>query len=110
MGGCSRLSVPCGKGVPQVMPAEIVNSCTLERSPPSLGIDLNNGVALIGKNMGWMVTFALFQHLHGRFIERYRMRLAILVLIRRHPQMTALNADLVPLQPGHIALPQAGSH
>ena len=44
MGGRSRLPVPCCKGVPQVMPPEILNTRTLERRPPCLGNDLQMGL------------------------------------------------------------------
>lgn len=103
---CSRLAMPSREGVPQVMPPEILNSGPLQCIAPRLGIDLDNWISLVAENMGRVIALPTLQHIHGSLIERYRMRSAVFVISCRHPQMAAFQADLFPMQPGNVGLPE----
>ena len=105
----ARFSMPSGKGMPQVMPPKILNLCPLQRIAPSLGVDLDDWISFVSKNMGEVISLQPVQHFHSSLIERYKMRPPVLVIGCRPPQMTALPADLLPLQVGDIRLPQTRS-
>ncbi len=56
--------------------------------------------------MGRVIALPSLQHIYCRLIEWHRMRPAVFVIGRKNPQMAALQADLLPLQAGHVGLPQ----
>lgn len=100
--------MPSGKRMAQVMPAEVFDSRTLQRRPPRLRVDLDDGLTLVSENMRAVVAFAPLKHRHSHRIQWHRMRVTILMLIRSDPQVLPLKAYLFPLQPRHVALPQPG--
>tara|TARA_R110001599_G_scaffold292550_1_gene496245 strand:- start:41 stop:265 length:225 start_codon:yes stop_codon:yes gene_type:complete len=71
--------MPGGESVPQIMPAEIEDPGTSQRIAPGLGIDLHDGLTLLGKDMGRMIALAFLLHVNRRLLGRNRMRPAILV-------------------------------
>lgn len=82
---CPSLPVPGGIGVPQVMPPEILNPGSLQRIAPSLGVDLDDRIAVVSENMGRVIALPPLQHIYCGVIERYRMRLTVFVIGCRHP-------------------------
>lgn len=54
--GSSGLPMPCGKGVPQVMPAEINYSDPLQSIAPRLSVGLDDWTSLVSKNMGQVIA------------------------------------------------------
>jgi hypothetical protein len=72
--------MPSGEGLPQIMPAEIKYPGTLQCIAPGLGIDLHDGLALVGAHMRRVIALALLQHIERRLVERDRMWPAILVI------------------------------
>jgi hypothetical protein len=95
-----------GKGMRQVMPAEIFDSSPLQCVSPCLRIHLHHRIAIVGENVSQMIALSPLQHIHGRLIQRHRMRAAVFVTGGRHPKMPPLQADLLPLQAGHMDLPK----
>ncbi len=71
------LAVPCRKSVPQIMPTEIENPSTLQRIAPGLGIDLHNGLALVGENVRRVVSLAFFQHIDRRLVPGTSKRVTV---------------------------------
>lgn len=65
----SCFPMPSGKGVTQVMPAKILNPGPLQRIAPSLGVDLDDWMAIIGKNVHRVIALTLHQHFHGGLIQ-----------------------------------------
>jgi len=98
--------MPSGKGVPQIMPAEILDTCPIWRLVPCLGIDLDNRLAVIGKKVGVVVTSHPLHNIHGSLIKRHGVVATVLVQIRPTKMLT-LPADLTPLQAGRVGLPQS---
>ena len=78
------------EGMPQVMPAEIVNLGSYQRIAPCLGVDLHNWIALVGEYMGWVIALPTFQHLQCSLAQRNGVRSAVFVVGCRHPQMATL--------------------
>lgn len=76
---CSCLAVPGCKRMPQVIPAEAVNTRQLQCLAPGLGIDLQDGIAFVGKHMHRVIALALFQHIERGLVERYRVWAAVRV-------------------------------
>ena len=84
---CTCFSMPCGKRMPQVVPPKIMNSSPRQGITSCLGVDLDDGISLIGEHMAWVVALSPLQHIFRRLIQRHRMRPAVFVLATRHPQM-----------------------
>lgn len=59
---------------------------------PCLGVDLDDWLAVIGKNVGLVISLQPLQDIHGSLIERHSVGAADLVLIRTHPQMPTLSS------------------
>ena len=71
-------TMPSGEGMPEAIPAEITDSCPQQRIAPSLRIDLDDWIALISENMSRVIAVPPLQYLQSCFIERHRMRPAVL--------------------------------
>lgn len=108
--GSTRLPVPCGKGMAQVMPAEILDARSFQGLPPRARADLHDGAPFVCEDMGRAVTFAPFQHRHGHCIERHGMGVAVLVLLSGNPEVLTLRTDPLPLKASHTPLPQPCRH
>ena len=91
----------------QIMPAKIMNPRPQQRIAPSLGIDLNDWISLMGEHMVWVIALPLLQHIHRSLIQRHRMRPAVFVIATGNLQMAALQADLLPLQTRYVGLSKA---
>lgn len=96
------LKMPSGEGMPQIMPAEILDSSPLQCVVPCLHVHLHHGIALVGENVGQAIPLPPFQYIHGHLIQLHRMRAAALVLIGirwlrpffQNPQKSLLNQEL----------------
>jgi len=50
---------------------------TLPRIAPSLGVDLDDRISLIGKHMRWVIALPPFQNVQRGLIQRRRVRPAV---------------------------------
>ena len=53
---CTRLPMPCGKAVPQVMPPKILNLGPQKGIGPCLGVDLDDWISLARENMSRVIA------------------------------------------------------
>ncbi len=107
MGRCSSLPLPGRPGVPQVVPAEVLNPRPLPGCMPGARVGRVQGLALVGEHPGGVPAQLTLQDAHGRGIQWHSYGLAVLRLPPLYPGMALLKVDLVPLQPEHVALPQS---
>ena len=68
--------MPTCPGVPQIVPAEILDPRRSQSLVPSLGTHLDNGPAIEAKHMRLMLPNPLADQQHGFRIERHRNRLS----------------------------------
>ena len=57
--------VPSCEGMPQVMPAKIMDVGPQQGITPCLGVDLDDGVSLVDKNVRRVITLPPLQHRFG---------------------------------------------
>ena len=88
-----RLAVPGCPGMPQIMPAEIFDAGTLQRSPPCPRVGMPERLPLKREYPLRMFTELPAQYVLRGHIERHGNRFTIFGLIRTHPGMTRLQID-----------------
>ena len=65
----TRFPVPGGEGMPQIMPTEIMDAGPEQRVTPCLGVDLDDWISLIRKNMSRVIALTALQNLDSGVIE-----------------------------------------
>ena len=106
MGRSAGLAVPGRERVPKIVPAEIRDACPFQRLPPGQRADLHDGLTSEGEHPRCVLAVQLAQDGQGHLVQGHRMRLAILVLAARDPEVHAVEVDVLPLQILDVRLPQ----
>src|SRR5579871_3555339 len=94
--------------MPQVMPAEVLQPRLLDRSPPGLGVHLNDGSSPPDEHVALMLSQATTQDGESFLVERYADGLPRLGLLRMDPGHALFQVHLRPLKMRYVALPQSG--
>src|SRR5665213_3743124 len=106
----AMLHMPARPGVPQVVPAEVLDARALQRAVPSLRADLTNRPPAKTEHVGFMVPDPAADDEHGLRIERHRNRLPRLRLIRMNPRQPPHQIHLrPPVSYTHLTLPTISS-
>src|SRR6266513_2307977 len=94
---CPALHVPTRPGVAHVVPAKVLDTCTLERFVPSSRADLLYRLSLVAEDMQRMLASLRPQHLHRRVVERDGDRFPGLRLVRMNPRELACAIEPLPI-------------
>lgn len=79
----------------EVVPAEALDPCPLERLVPSFGAQLFHGLAVVREDEHRMQTTLLAQDSHRRAVERHRNRFSRLGLIGMNPRRLSTEINLI---------------
>ena len=100
------LHVPRGPGVPQIVPAEVLDSGALQRLVPSLRADLPYRLAFAGEDTYKMVALLPLKHFHRSFVERDGDGPPGLGLVGMHPGLLPFHIDLIPAKARYVGSPE----
>src|SRR5690606_22742975 len=99
------LPQPGGPGVPQIVPAKVLNTGSPESVAPSARVHALERPATAAKNMRRALPLHVSPHCPSEVVKRHRQRLIVL----RALDTSHVAVDIGPFEPKHITHPQAGS-
>ena len=98
MGRGSGLTVPGGERVPQIVPLEVLDPCSRQGRVLGFGVHVGHRGAPIREHAGQVLADLLVQNPERHFVQRHRVRRAVLVLCAGYPCVTQLKVDVLPFQ------------
>jgi hypothetical protein len=101
------LHVPTRPGMPEIVPAEVLDAGALHRQIPRAGTHLMDALSFVGEHPSRVHPVPLAQDLHRRAVQGHRDRLARLRLIGMNPRELARQVHLFPGESGHVRRAQS---